>query len=226
MRKNISKICIEFRTPAHLDPIVKNRTNTGWPRATGVQAISLEQTDEFALFREAVADVKPARAPDKAVLEKPRPKPIPSQLLRDDREVLKEALSDPLPGAEEFETSESSVFIRPGLPKNVARRLRNGYWAVHRELDLHGQTTDEARSELVAFLHHARIDGERCVRIIHGKGLRSQSGEPVLKQKVRHWLMQKDEILAFVEASAANGGSGAVIVLLKSNSKAAGPRND
>jgi DNA-nicking Smr family endonuclease len=193
--------------------IVKNRTSIG------SQAMSAEEANEFALFREAVADVQPVRAPDKAMLAKPRPKPIPNQLMRDDREVLKEALSDPLDVAGEFETSESSVFIRPGLPKNVARRLRNGYWSVRYELDLHGHTTDQARTELVEFIHRARLNGERCVRIIHGKGLRSQTGEPVLKQKVRHWLMQKDEILAYVEASAANGGSGAVIVLLKSNVK-------
>ena len=192
---------------------MKNRTSIG------SQAMPTEEDNEFALFRDAVADVQPVRVPDKAILAKPRPKPIPNQLLRDDREVLKEALSDPLDVAGEFETSESSVFIRPGLPKNVARRLRNGYWSVRYELDLHGHTTDQARTELVEFIHRARLNGERCVRIIHGKGLRSQTGEPVLKQKVRHWLMQKDEILAYVEASTANGGSGAVIVLLKSNVK-------
>ena len=198
---------------------MKRRTDSGWPKAIGSPAMPADEDNEFALFRDAVADVQPAPVPNRAMLAKPGPKPFPSQLRRDDREVLKEALSDPLPGSEDFETSESSVFIRPGLPKNVARRLRNGYWSVRYELDLHGHTTDEARSELVEFIHRARNKGERCVRIIHGKGLRSQTGEPVLKQKVRHWLMQKDEILAFVEASAANGGSGAVIVLLKSNLK-------
>ena len=185
----------------------------------GSQAMPLDESNEFALFRDAVADVQQARALDRAVLAKPRPKPIPNQLLRDDREVLKEALSDPQPGAEDFETSDTSVFVRPGLPKNVVRRLRNGHWSVQHELDLHGLSTDQARTVLVEFIHHARYSGERCVRIIHGKGLRSQTGEPVLKQKVRHWLMQKDEILAFVEAAPAQGGSGAVIVLLKSLTK-------
>lgn len=192
---------------------MKNRTNNG------SQAIPRDEDNEFALFRDAVADVQPVRVSARAMLEKPRPKPIPNQLLRDDREVLKEALSDPLPGSDEFETSETSVFVRPGLPKNVARRLRNGYWSVRLELDLHGHTADEARTELVEFIHRARNQGERCVRIIHGKGLRSQSGEPVLKQKVRHWLTQKDEILAFVEAAPAGGGAGAVVALLKSNTK-------
>ncbi len=201
---------------------MKNRADTGWLRAIGSQAIPREDDSEFSLFRDAVADVQRAPSSDKAMLQKPRPKPIPSQLLRDDREVLKEALSDPSPGADEFETSETSVFVRPGLPKNVVRRLRSGHWSVRMELDLHGHNTDEARTELVEFIHRARERGERCVRIIHGKGLRSQTGEPVLKQKVRHWLTQKDEILAFVEAASAGGGSGAVIALLKSNTKFGG----
>lgn len=203
---------------------MKNRADTGWPRAIGSQAIPREDDSEFSLFRDAVADVQRVPTSDKAMLQKPRPKPIPSQLLRDDREVLKEALSDPLPGADEFETSETSVFVRPGLPKNVVRRLRSGHWSVRMELDLHGHNTDEARTELVEFIHRARERGERCVRIIHGKGLRSQTGESVLKQKVRHWLTQKDEILAFVEAAPASGGSGAVIVLLKSNTKFGDPK--
>ncbi len=212
MRRNIWKICTEI-IPRLTGHPLKHLADVGSP------ALPTEDDNGFALFRDAVADVQPVRAPDKVMLEKPRPKPFPSQLLRDDREVLKEALSDPLPGAEDFETSETSVFIRPGIPKNVARRLRNGYWSVRYELDLHGYTTDEARRELVEFIHRARNNGERCVRIIHGKGLRSQTGEPVLKQKVRHWLMQKEEILAFVEASPTSGGSGAVIVLLKSNAR-------
>ncbi len=189
---------------------------------TGSPAIPPEHDSEFALFRDAVADVRPVRVPDKAVLEKPRPKPIPSQLLRDDREVLKQALSDPLPSDDQFETSETSVFVRPGLPKNVVRRLRSGHWSVRYELDLHGYTGDEARTEFVTFLNRARRDGQRCVRIVHGKGLRSATGEPVLKQKVRHWLTQRDEILAFVEAAPAQGGSGAVVVLLKSKASTGG----
>ena len=181
------------------------------------QAGSSGKDDDVALFRDAVADVTPVSAPQKALLAKPRPKPVPGQLLRDEREVLKELLSDPLDVTEDIDSN--SVFVRPGLPRNIARRLRSGYWSVRLELDLHGFTTDAARAELVRFLHDARLAGQRCVRIIHGKGLRSQHGEPVLKHLVRHWLMQRDEILAFAEPHATSGGSGAVVVLLKSNHK-------
>lgn len=188
------------------------------------QADSSGQDDDFALFRDAVADVTPVQIPEKALLAKPRPKPVPGQLLRDEREVLKEALSDPLDVTEDIDSN--SVFVRPGLPRNIARRLRSGYWSVRLELDLHGYTTDAARTQLVNFLHDARLAGQRCVRIIHGKGLRSQHGEPVLKHHVRHWLMQRDEILAFAEPHSAAGGSGAVVVLLKSHSKTLAETDD
>jgi DNA-nicking Smr family endonuclease len=93
--------------------------------------------------------------------------------------------------------------------------LRGGHWVVQSELDLHGLRVDEAREALARFLAEVRRRGDRCVRIIHGKGLRSRNREPVLKSKVRGWLRQRDEVLAFVEARPIAGGSGAVVVLLK-----------
>ena len=165
------------------------------PHSQGNAPVPAEDMD---LFRDAVVDVTPVRISTQAQHAKPRPKPVPGQLLRDEREVLKEALSDPLDVTEEIDGS--SVFVRPGLPHNIPRRLRSGYWSIHLELDLHGYTTDAARTALVQFLRDARHTGQRCVRIIHGKGLRSQNGAPVLKHHVRHWLMQRDEILAFAEA--------------------------
>ena len=83
------------------------------------------------------------------------------------------------------------------------------------QLDLHGLRTDEAREAVGLFLRHAVRKGLRCVRIIHGKGLGSVNKEPVLKSKVRNWLVQKDEVMAFCQARAADGGSGALVVLLK-----------
>jgi DNA-nicking Smr family endonuclease len=56
--------------------------------------------------------------------------------------------------------------------------------------------------------------GHRCVRIVHGKGLGSPGREPVLKKLVQGWLAQKKEVLAFCQARAAEGGAGAVVVLL------------
>ena len=76
-------------------------------------------------------------------------------------------------------------------------------------------TVAQARELLSEFLTLCVRRGLRCVRIVHGKGLRSKNREPVLKQKVGRWLIQRDEILAFCQARPVDGGGGAVIVLLK-----------
>jgi DNA-nicking Smr family endonuclease len=125
-------------------------------------------------------------------------------------------LEDPIRWDEDTEFESDASYIRPGLPRQTLRRLRRGDWHTQAELDLHGLTKIEAKHELVEFLHECKRRGVRCIRIIHGKGLRSKNREPVLKQHVRHWLMQRDEVLAFVQARPVDGGSGAVMVLLKS----------
>ena len=174
-------------------------------------------TDEdLELFRAAVADVAPAPQPSRVVPMPPRVPPTPLQTLKDERQVLIESLHDDLPWDESTETEDSVSFVRPGLPRNVLRKLRNGFWVVQSELDLHGLRVDEAHGEIALFLAESRKHGLRCVRVIHGKGLRSRNREPVLKSKVRNWLRRRDEVLAFAEARPAAGGSGAVIVLLRS----------
>ena len=105
--------------------------------------------------------------------------------------------------------------MRPGLGADVLVRLRRGHWSVQGELDLHRLTSSEAHDALADFLFDARSRGLRCVRIIHGKGLSSPNREPVLKSKVRRWLSQWDEVLAYCEAPRHGGGGGAVVVLLK-----------
>jgi DNA-nicking Smr family endonuclease len=86
---------------------------------------------------------------------------------------------------------------------------------VQGELDLHGLTVPAAREALVLFLQRCLRERWRCVRVIHGRGLRSKNGEPVLKSKTAIWLSQRQEILAFCQARPADGGAGAVLVLLK-----------
>ncbi|HVL74381.1 MAG TPA: Smr/MutS family protein, partial [Noviherbaspirillum sp.] len=93
--------------------------------------------------------------------------------------------------------------------------LRRGHWVIQGQLDLHGMRRDEAREALGEFLRNAVKRGIRCVRIVHGKGLGSVNKEPVLKNKVRSWLVQKDEVMAFCQARGDEGGAGAVVVLLR-----------
>ncbi len=177
------------------------------------------QPDGAMLFRRAVADAIPLPPSDRADVARPRPRPIARQRQADERQVLVDALSDPWDWDAALSTGEELVFSRPGIPTAALRKLRRGGWVIKGELDLHGHTGDEARIALAAFLNRCMIEDRRCVRIIHGKGLGSKNRLPVLKNKVRHWLIQRDDVLAFCQARAVDGGTGAVIVLLKSSSR-------
>jgi DNA-nicking Smr family endonuclease len=177
--------------------------------------------DEQGLLRDALKDVSPLPDPGRASLRKPPPAPIPVQRLREDQQVLVDSLSDAPPLEIGLETGEELVFLRPGLPRLLLRRLKRGEWAVQDELDLHGMRSDAARTALSEFMSTALKGGLRCVRVIHGKGTRSMNGEPVLKRKAGNWLAQRDEVLAFVQARPEDGGGGAVLVLLKSKGRKA-----
>jgi len=178
-----------------------------------------DDADEEALLREALKGVAPLRSPGKASLQRPLPAPIPVQSLREDEQVLQDSLSDRVPVEVGLETGEELVFLRNGLSNQILKKLRRGFWATQDHLDLHGLRTEEARTLLVSFLNDALDQGFRCVRIVHGKGLRSRNAEPVLKRKVGNWLAQRDEVLAFVQARAEDGGGGAVMVLLKAKGR-------
>lgn len=107
-------------------------------------------------------------------------------------------------------------FIGNGLSRMTLRKLRRNVWPIQDRLDLHGLHSDAARRLLQEFLHHANEQKLRCVLVIHGKGLNSLSGEAILKIRTRHWLMQHPCVLAYCDATPQTGGSGAVLVLLRS----------
>jgi DNA-nicking Smr family endonuclease len=178
-----------------------------------------EPADDQALLREALKDVAPIPDHGKTTLRRQPPRPVPVQRLRDDEQVLQDSLSDHIPLDVGLETGDELVFLRDGLSNMILRKLRRGNWVTQDQLDLHGLRSEEARQLLVAFLNEALTKGWRCVRIVHGKGLRSENREPVLKRKVGNWLAQRDEVLAFVQTRPEDGGSGAVVVLLKAKGR-------
>ncbi|WP_119157126.1 Smr/MutS family protein [Caldimonas tepidiphila] len=169
---------------------------------------------ERELFSRTVGAVLPIRDPGIMPLERPRPEPEPVQRWLDEQRVLLESISDEFDVESLLETDEALSFRRPGLGPEVARRLRRGDWVIQAQIDLHGLRRDEAREALGAFLRESVKQGRRCVRVVHGKGNGSPGREPVLKAKVRTWLVQKNEVLAFVQARASEGGAGALVVLL------------
>lgn len=171
--------------------------------------------DDRVAFREWVADVTPLAQRNQAPRHHVPPKPIAEQRLRDERQTLIDSLSDDDPWEAGFETGEELQFLREGLSRDVLRKLRRGHWVIQDELDLHGLTSVEARPLVADFLNESRRNGIRCVRVVHGKGLRSKNKEPVLKRKVGRWLVQRDDVLAFCQARATEGGGGAVVVLLR-----------
>jgi DNA-nicking Smr family endonuclease len=172
---------------------------------------------EANIFRSSVGNVAPIKTADKAPLVPPRPQPIAHQHLADEQAALRESLSDEFSVETLMESDEALSYARNGIGSDTLRKLRRGHWVIQSQLDLHGLRTDEAREALAEFLRNAIKRGQRCVRVIHGKGLGSVNKEPVLKNKVRNWLVQKDEVIAFCQARAAEGGAGALVVLLKAS---------
>lgn len=178
-------------------------------------ATDIDDEDARQLFFEAVKDVRQLHV--KRVLHRPPPpKPIPRQSIRDEQQALTDSLSDSYIPAHELESGEELLYLRDGQAPNILRKLRRGHWVVQASIDLHGLVVDEARAYVAEFLANCKKRGIRCIRIIHGKGLGSKNREPVLKHKLRCWLMQRDEVIAYAQARREDGGSGAVIVLLKS----------
>ncbi|SAL20505.1 Smr protein/MutS2-like protein [Caballeronia arvi] len=166
-------------------------------------------------FRRAIGTVEPLRTPPRTTITRVPPSPEPLQSRRDEEAVLQEALSDEYDPESLLDIDETLSYCRPGISQEVVRKLRRGAWIVQAQLDLHGMRREEAREALAEFIREAVKRGLRCLRVIHGKGLGSIGKAPVLKGKVRAWLVQKQEVIAFCQARPNDGGAGAVLVLLQ-----------
>lgn len=182
--------------------------------AQATAKVKKQASSDRDLFMKAAGVVKPL--PDKRLAQHPKLRPVPStmQYERDEKAVLKEAISDEFDVSTLLDTDEHLSFRRSGIGTDVTRKLRRGDWSIQRQLDLHGLRRDDAREALGQFIREAHKHGIRCVRVIHGKGLGSPGKAPILKSRVHSWLVQKNEVLAFVQAKPADGGAGALVVLL------------
>lgn len=165
------------------------------------------------LFRDTIGHVRPVKS-DRVPRYSRKPKPHPHFRERDDHEVIQslklhpESYTDVLPG-------ETIFFARPEAGKRTIRRLKRGHYRMDAELDLHGLNLRQAYHEVKDFIKRARERDWYCVRIIHGKGLRSSNKGPVLKPNLAIWLKQIDDILIVTSAPLKDGGAGAVYVMLK-----------
>jgi DNA-nicking Smr family endonuclease len=186
-------------------------------KAVAAQA-SREAAADADLFRREIGEVAPLGAKPRAAVPRTPPAPVPVQTKLDEEAVLHEAISDEFDPEVLLDTDESLSYCRPGVSQEIVKKLRSGAWIVQAQLDLHGMRREEAREALSEFIREASKKGLRCLRVIHGKGLGSIGKEPVLKGKVRAWLVQKEEVIAFSQARAHDGGAGAVLVLLQPGS--------
>ena len=167
--------------------------------------------EDAELFREAIGEVRRIET-TAALTGRPRPPPEPKRLKLDEAEALRESheLGASLPPTD---GDELQSFRRPELAERTLKQLRRGEFSVQDEMDLHSLRALDAEILLKRFLNEARSGRHHCVRIVHGKGLRSE-GAPVLKMLVDRVLRQRGDVLAFASAPANQGGSGAVLVLL------------
>ena len=180
------------------------------------QALAARQREaESNLFVRAVGAVQRLPEHDLVKLNGPSPAPVAHQRQKDNEAVLRDCLSDEFDASTLLDTDDALSFRRPGIGRDVIHKLRKGDWSIQREIDLHGLRSDEARVALAEFIRLAHRQGLRCLRVVHGKGLGSPGKTPVLKSKVHSWLVQKNQVMAFVQAKPAEGGAGALLVLLK-----------
>ncbi|MBT0961239.1 Smr/MutS family protein [Denitromonas iodatirespirans] len=187
------------------------------PAPPAAEPLPPPTSDVMAWLASGTQPLKPANRADVVT-----PPPVAAPRLReaDEQAALRESLEAPLSFEDRLDMGDEAAFLRTGLPRRVLTDLRRGRWVVQGEIDLHGLTRDEARAALAEFLAGALRRGARCVRVVHGKGLRSPGKIGILKQLSKGWLSQREEILAFCQARANEGGSGALRVLLRAPDKA------
>lgn len=170
--------------------------------------------DERVLFRREMAGAKPVKSKSRRNPDKSLPSARPLSREADDLAVMAELLRDD-PDDPEIESGDDLSYHQPGVRLSVMRRLRRGHYRCQAELDLHGYFVGDAKIAVIAFLHEALDKNHRCLRIVHGKGLRSGNRGPVLKTKLANWLRQRQEVLAYTSARQVDGGTGTVYVLLQ-----------
>ena len=199
---------------AELEARIKLAKEIEAARKAAIAKAKAEQ-DFFAL---AVGPIKPLpakhRPGHRASLPVVQAAPIAVQHQLDELAVMREALSDEFDVETLLDTDDALSYRRTGIGTDVTRKLRKGGWSIQGQVDLHGLRREQAREALVDFIKDAARMGWRCVRVVHGKGLGSPGKTPVLKGRVQSWLIQKNQVLAFVQARPAQGGAGALVVLL------------
>ena len=175
-----------------------------------------ENIQDSDLFLKAIGKVIPVKSDKRSIVSSQKPKPYPRKKTPQYADKLTVTQTE---SVNALHAEDTLSYTAPGLQKNVLKKMRRGHYGLSAELDLHGLTSAEAKRELVKFLYFCEQDGCHCVRIIHGKGYRSENNLPVLKNDLNIWLRQHQEVQAFCSTAQKDGGAGAVFVLLHLSGK-------
>jgi DNA-nicking Smr family endonuclease len=198
----------------HVREALQRRAREAAEQAARERAARAAAERQRCLFANTVGPVTPLPHDGRALLPLAKPAPEPRQRELDEQAALMEAMSDEVDIETLLLTDDGLSFRRSGVGQDVVTRLRRGHWSIQAEIDLHGLRREEARDSLAAFVRGAALRGQRCLRVVHGKGHGSPGRQPVLKGKVQRWLGQSESVIAFAQASGPLGGAGALIVLL------------
>ena len=201
-------------------PTSSARAPLGPPVADSRSAPAADGADDMTSFLQAMADVRRLE-PDRRIDAPPPAVGAPRVVTVDEEAEALAVLSDLVSGAGGFDISDSTEYVEGsvvGLDARILRRLRHGEFPYQATLDLHGMAASVARPAVEAFVIGAFRGGQRCVLIVHGRGRNSRQQVPVLKEGLKSWLAHGRVgrvVLAFTSARPADGGTGAVYVLLR-----------
>jgi DNA-nicking Smr family endonuclease len=212
-KKEISH-AVTFQPFEHLRDMIESRGKRMSPVSTAPTKTKMSDEE---LFSDAMREVREIAEFRKIPFRCRGAAPVRKGAFRDD-ETLK-TVAEIVAGRRPLnlpDTQEYVEWVSPSYKADIVRKLREGRFSVQDCLDLHGLILEEAKEEVDAFLAESLKRRLRCVKIIHGRGLRSPSG-PVLKEALIKWLAcrHRKNIIAFVTARQCDGGLGALYVLLK-----------
>jgi DNA-nicking Smr family endonuclease len=178
-----------------------------------------------SIFLDAMTDVTPLAGGKNMVTKSPDPSIRPPYPVRDEEMEAIAHLSDLVAGNAEMNITFSDEYMEGfihGLDPKLIQALRKGNFPFQDYIDLHGLTKQEASIRITDFLVRSRALGNRCVLVVHGRGLNSENNVSVIKESLPAWLKKsplKHMVLAFCTARPYDGGTGAVYILLRNPRK-------
>ncbi len=179
-----------------------------------------EKLSDEEIFKIAMADVREIKEFRETTIRKKKIE-LAEKKKKDEVEEVRELLMSIVTGNTSIrlsDTGEYMEWVNTGSRKVLCERLHRGDFSIQDYIDLHGMTLSEAEAEIARFLRNSISKGLSCVKIIHGRGLRSPKG-PVLKAALAKWLQGKFKryIIAYATARDKDGGLGATYVILNRN---------